>query len=117
MTVDEVIAYCMAKPGAEESYPFGDHELVPKVGEKSFAFIRFDEKTVAVKCADTDEAAAVLRDRYPDDVETTSYIGRFGWNTVKIGGKVPAKELRELLDESYETVVSKLPKKKRPDTT
>jgi predicted DNA-binding protein (MmcQ/YjbR family) len=111
---DEVIAYCLAKPGAEESYPFGEHELVAKVGGKGFAFVGLAEATVAVKCAPTAEQASELRDRYPEDVRTTGYIGRYGWNTVTLDGAVPAGELRELLDASYAAAVSKLPKSKRP---
>ncbi len=61
MTVEEVIEYCLAKPGAEETYPFGDHVVVPKVGGKAFAFIGQEEPvSVAVKCGvNREEAAAV----------------------------------------------------------
>jgi predicted DNA-binding protein (MmcQ/YjbR family) len=111
---DAVIAYCLAKPGAEESYPFGEHELVAKVGGKGFAFIGLEAPTVAVKCAPTAEQAAELRERYPNAVRTTGYIGRYGWNTITLGGAVPDSELRELLDGSYAAVVAKLPKAKRP---
>jgi hypothetical protein len=37
---------------------------------------------------------------------TTGYIGRYGWNTVTLGGAVPAGEL---LGALYATTVSKLP--------
>jgi predicted DNA-binding protein (MmcQ/YjbR family) len=43
-----------------------------------------------------------------------AYIGRFGWNTVRIDGAVPNEELFELVDASYDSVVSGLPKNKRP---
>ena len=39
MNLEAVVAYCLAMPGAEETYPFGDHVLVAKVGGKGFAFI------------------------------------------------------------------------------
>jgi predicted DNA-binding protein (MmcQ/YjbR family) len=35
---EELVAYCLAKPGAEETYPWGEEELVAKVGGKGFAF-------------------------------------------------------------------------------
>ena len=39
-----------------------------------------------------------------------AYIGRSGWNTVRLGGSVPDDEILELIDASYETIVAKLPK-------
>jgi predicted DNA-binding protein (MmcQ/YjbR family) len=43
-----------------------------------------------------------------------AYIGRSGWNTLTVDGAIPADELLDAVDGSYETVVSKLPKKDRP---
>jgi predicted DNA-binding protein (MmcQ/YjbR family) len=42
------------------------------------------------------------------------YIGRSGWNTLRIGGAIGDDELMEAIDASYAAVVSKLPKKDRP---
>ncbi|WNV89531.1 MmcQ/YjbR family DNA-binding protein [Umezawaea sp. Da 62-37] len=111
MTLDDLIAHCLAKPGAEETYPWGDAELVCKVAGKAFAFIGLDAGTIGLKCPNDAEE---LRDRYPDDVKASAYIGRYGWNSVRANGGVPVDELRELVDRSYEAVVSKLPKAKRP---
>lgn len=44
-----------------------------------------------------------------------AYIGRSGWNSLRVGAGIPAEELREAVDQSYRLVVSKLPKKHRPD--
>lgn len=114
MERDELIDYCLAKPGAEETYPWGDEELVVKVGGKAFAFIWMAGDSVGVKCGRDAEEAAEYRERYPEDVTISRYIGRYGWNSVRIAGKVPDDEVRELLDRSYDAVVSKLPKSKRP---
>ncbi|MEV8436808.1 MmcQ/YjbR family DNA-binding protein [Actinosynnema sp. NPDC051121] len=118
MTLDDVIEHCLAKPGAEETYPFGDGELCCKVGGKIFAFISLDTDvdtaTVGVKSAATAEEAGHWRERYPDDITVSAYIGRYGWNRVRVNGSVPADELRELLDLSYDFIVAKLPKSKRP---
>jgi len=64
MTLDELIKYCLAKPAAEETYPWGDGELVCKVGGKAFAFIGLESRTVGLKCGPTAEATAEWRDRY-----------------------------------------------------
>ena len=43
-----------------------------------------------------------------------AYIGRSGWNSLQLAGAIPGDELLEAVDASYDTVVSKLPKKDRP---
>jgi predicted DNA-binding protein (MmcQ/YjbR family) len=113
--VDELIKYCLGKAGAEETYPFGEGELVCKVGGKAFAFIGLGSiGSVGLKCGPTVEAAGEWRDRYPEDITVSAYIGRYGWNKVLLGGTVPADELRELVDLSYDAVVARLPKARRP---
>lgn len=108
MTLDELIAYCVAKSGAEETYPWGDAELVCKVGGKSFVFIGLAAGTVGLKCGEE------WRDRHPEDITVSAYIGRYGWNTVRLNKSVPPEDVRELVDLSYAAVVAKLPKSKRP---
>lgn len=118
MTLDDVIEHCLTKPGAEETYPFGDGELCCKVGGKIFAFISLDDNpdggSVGVKSGATADDAGHWRERYPEDITVSAYIGRYGWNRVQLRGAVPADELRELLDLSYDLIVAKLPRSKRP---
>jgi predicted DNA-binding protein (MmcQ/YjbR family) len=110
---DELVEYCLAKAGAEETYPWGEAELVAKVGGKAFAFIGLESGTVGVKCGRTAAEAAEERDRYPDAITVSDYIGRYGWNTVRWTA-VPEDEVRELVDGSYDAIVAALPKSRRP---
>jgi predicted DNA-binding protein (MmcQ/YjbR family) len=114
VTVDELVAYCLAKPGAEETYPWGEGELVAKVGGKAFAFIGLDGGTVGLKCGRDAAESAEWRDRYPGAVTSSAYIGRYGWNAVDYTGPVPEDEVRELVDASYDAIVAALPKSRRP---
>jgi predicted DNA-binding protein (MmcQ/YjbR family) len=111
VTYDELLAYCLAKPGAEPDEPW-EGDVVAKVGGKIFTFN--GSATLGVKCGRNLDEAGALRNRYPDDVTVMAYIGRFGWNSVSIDGSVPDDELTELVDASYDAVVAKLPKAKRP---
>jgi predicted DNA-binding protein (MmcQ/YjbR family) len=121
MTRDELLAYCLAKPGAWRDDPWGG-DLVAKVGPKIFAFLGADGPdgpdnpalSVGLKCGATREAADEWLARYPDDASVMAYIGRSGWNTLRAGGAIPDDELLEAVDASYDAVVSKLPKKDRP---
>jgi predicted DNA-binding protein (MmcQ/YjbR family) len=112
MTRDELLAYCLGKPGAWEDQPW-ENDVVTKVAKKIFAFVGSGE-SVGVKCGGSREEADQWFVRFPSDVTVMRYIGRSGWNTLKVGGEIPDDEIYEAIDESYERVVAKLPKKDRP---
>jgi predicted DNA-binding protein (MmcQ/YjbR family) len=112
MTRDELLGHCLAKPGAWQDEPW-DGDVVVKVGPKIFAFLG-SGSAVGVKCGASREAAGEWLLRYPDDASVMAYIGRSGWNSLRLGGAIPDDELLEAVDASYDTVVSKLPKKDRP---
>jgi predicted DNA-binding protein (MmcQ/YjbR family) len=115
--VTELQAYCLTKPGAWPDNPWDHDHPVIKVGSgeggKIFAFL--GANGVGVKGGPSREAADEWLDRFPDDASVMRYIGRSGWNDLAFGGAIPDDELLEAVDESYRLVVSKLPKKHRPD--
>ncbi len=112
LTGADLLEYCLAKPGAWQDEPW-EGDVVAKVGDKIFAFLG-SGGAVGVKCGNNREEADELVDTYPDDVAKSAYIGRSGWNTVRFGGAVPDDEILELVDTSYEIIVAKLPKSRRP---
>lgn len=114
MTWDELLGYCLGKPGAWQDEPW-EGDVVVKVGAKIFAFLGSEEASaVGLKCGPTQEVADEWLARYPDDASVMAYIGRSGWNTIRVGGAIADDELLEAVDASYDAVVSKLPKKDRP---
>ena len=107
----EIREYALAKPGAWADQPWeGDH--VAKVGAKIFAFL--GDASVTVKCGATRDEADEWLARYPDDAHVAPYIGRSGWNRLRLDGAIPDDELLEAVDASYDRVVAKLPKRERP---
>jgi predicted DNA-binding protein (MmcQ/YjbR family) len=120
MTREELLAYCLAKPGAWPDEPW-EGDVVAKVASKIFAFLGSEPADVqqvtpqvGLKCGASRDAADEWLARYPDDASVMAYIGRSGWNTLKVGGAIPDDEVREAIDASYDAVVSKLPRKDRP---
>ncbi|OZV73853.1 hypothetical protein CA850_30570 [Micromonospora echinospora] len=114
MTRDGMLAYCLAKPGAWEDRPWED-DVVVKVGSRIFAFLgRPDAATVGVKCGPDRDVADEWLHRYPADARPSAYIGRSGWNTLRLDGAIDDDELREAVDASYDAIVAKLPKRERP---
>lgn len=111
---DDILAYCLSKPGAWRDEPW-EGDVVVKVGPKIFAFLgQPGSPGVGLKCGRTREEADEWLVRYPDDVKVSPYIGRSGWNVLATSGAIAWDELRETIDESYALVVAGLPKKSRP---
>ncbi|WP_428966490.1 MmcQ/YjbR family DNA-binding protein [Micromonospora fluostatini] len=111
----EMLAYCLAKPGAWLDRPWAGEEVV-KVGSRIFAFLGSGETgaTIGIKCGPNRDVADEWLHRYPDDARIMPYIGRAGWNTLRLDGTIPTDELVEALDASYDTVVAKLSRRERP---
>jgi predicted DNA-binding protein (MmcQ/YjbR family) len=114
VTWPELLAYCLAKPGAWQDEPW-DGDVVVKVGGKIFAFLGGPSRSaVGVKCGRGRELADEWLLRYPHDAAVMAYLGRSGWNDLRIGGAIPDDELMEAVDASYDAVVSGLRRRDRP---
>lgn len=113
MTFEELLAFCLAKPGAWRDEPW-EGDVVVKVADKIFAFTGRD--SVGAKCGRNRDEADEWLMQYPDDASVMAYIGRSGWNTLRIGGAIPDAEIRQAVDDSYDMVVAKLPKRLRPQS-
>ncbi|MBV9384475.1 MAG: MmcQ/YjbR family DNA-binding protein [Streptosporangiaceae bacterium] len=114
MTWDELLGYCLGKPGAWQDEPW-EGDVVAKVGTKIFAFLGSGPaSSLGLKCGPTRDMADEWLARYPEDASVMPYIGRSGWNKLRVNAGIPDDEIVEAIDASYEAVVSKLPKKDRP---
>ena len=111
MTGEELREHCLAKPGAWADQPW-EGDFVAKVGDKIFAFM--GSESVGLKCGPSRAEADEWILQYPEDASVMAYIGRSGWNTLRLDGAIPDAELREAVDASYDTIVAKLPKSRRP---
>ena len=107
VTRDQVLDLCSSLPGAAEDYPFGDEVAVFKVGGKMFALVLLtgDPGSVTLKCDPT--WALELRARY-ESVRPGYHANKRHWNTVELDGTVENAELREMIEHSYELVLSRL---------
>jgi predicted DNA-binding protein (MmcQ/YjbR family) len=109
---DQVIAACGGKPGAVEDYPFGDGAAVFKAGGRMFAIVALGPGpgSVSLKC---DPGLAVdLRGRYRG-ITPGYHLNKRHWITVQLDGSVPGDEVLELVDHSYDLVISRLTRAQR----
>ena len=104
MDIESLRNYCLTKPDVEEGFPFGETTLVFKVNGKIFLLASLDAQPLQfnVKC-DPDKAME-LRETYPEAVLPGYHMNKKHWNTVIIDGILTTKQLKEMVDDSYELV-------------
>lgn len=112
MDVEALRAYCLAKSGATESFPFDEETLVFKVANKIFALLSLNDVPTRVNLKCAPERAIELRETY-DAVQPGYHMNKRHWNTVILDGTIPANEVREMIDDSYNLIVKSLRKADR----
>lgn len=113
MNIEEFYAYCLQKKGVSEQFPFDEHTLVFKVGSKIFALADItDFKSINLKC--NPERAIELREQYTA-VQPGYHMNKKYWNTVLLFSDLDDNLLKELIDHSYQLVLSSLSKKIRDE--
>lgn len=96
---------------AEESFPFGEDTLVFKVMNKIFLLCGLNQSDrFNVKC--DPEKAILLREEF-DEVRPGWHMNKTHWNTVFMNGRLSDSQLKEMIDHSYDLIISSLPKNKR----
>lgn len=111
MNIEELRDYCIRKKGVTESFPFDEQVLVFKVMNKMFALTNVETcESVNLKC--DPEKALELREKYSGIIEGY-HMSKKHWNTVLLESDVRPSHLLELIDNSYDLTVSKLPKKEK----
>lgn len=113
MTIEDIREHCMPKAGVTEELPFDDKALVYKVLGKMFAITNLATRdAVTLKC-DPDYSLE-LRAKY-DAVTPGYHTDKKHWITVYFDGSIPDSEILEWVDNSYDLVVAKLPKKRQQE--
>lgn len=109
MSPETIRSYCLEKKGTSECMPFDEETLVFKVCGKMFALLSLDEPAgLNLKC--NPERAIELREQYTA-ITPGYHMNKKMWNTVLLDGSLDSQLIFELIDHSYNEVVSKLPLK------
>jgi predicted DNA-binding protein (MmcQ/YjbR family) len=104
MHIEELREYVLQKPGVTEGFPFGDTVIVFKVNGKVFLLVPLDTQPLQFNVKCNPDKAIELRDEYPDAVLPGYHMNKKHWNTIKVDGTLSKKQLKEMVDESYDLV-------------
>jgi predicted DNA-binding protein (MmcQ/YjbR family) len=112
MNIESLREYCLSKPNAEETLPFGPDNLVYKVNGKIFLITGLDQEQLSfnVKC-DPDKAIE-LREEF-SCVLPGYHMNKKHWNTIIVDGAVSSKQLKEWIDNSYLLVAKSAKSRKK----
>ena len=112
MNPGELREHCLSFAGAEETFPFGPGTSVFKVAGRMFALSQLSAESLRVSLKCEPELAEVLREAHPA-VMPGYHLNKRHWNTVIIDGSLPGEAIREMIEDSYDLVVGKLPRARR----
>ena len=110
--MSEIDNYCLSKAGVEKTYPFGDDIPVMKVMGKMFTLASVEDGVVSVNLKADPDWSLILREHYAA-VVPGYHMNKKHWNTVTLDGSIPADEVWEMFDHSYNLVVRGLKKSQR----
>jgi predicted DNA-binding protein (MmcQ/YjbR family) len=114
MDAVELRRWCLAQAGAVEDFPFGLEHSVFKVAGKMFALSALGRTPLEVSVKCEPELAVELRSSY-DAVRPGYHLNKRHWNTITVDGSLPDQLVRDLIEDSYDLVLSGLPKRTQAD--
>lgn len=112
MTPAALRKLCLGFPGAREEFPFGEENSVFKVAGKIFALTRLRSRPLRISLKCDPELAVQLRAEHPAIVPGY-HLNKRHWNTVELDGSLTDQFIRELVEDSYDLVVARLPKREQ----
>lgn len=107
MNIELLREYILQKPFVTEGFPFGEDTLVFKVKEKIFFLAGLDSAPLQFNVKCNPDKALELREEYPETVLPGYHMNKKHWNTIIVDGRLTAKQLKEMIDDSYNLVAKK----------
>ncbi len=109
MEIQEILEYCSAKKGVEETFPFDQETLVLKVGGKMFVLIPLEKHPLTISLKTDPEWSEELREQHPQ-IEGAYHMNKTHWNSVVCEG-LRRELILKMIDQSYDLIFNSLTKK------
>lgn len=104
MNIESIRDYVLQKPSVTEGFPFGEDTIVFKVNNKIFLLAGLDESPLRFNIKCDPDRAVQLRDDHPGSILPGYHMNKKHWNTIVVDGRLTAKQLKEMIDDSYALV-------------
>lgn len=112
MDATQLREHCLTFPGSTETFPFGGETSVFKVAGKMFALSRLAREPLEISLKCEPPLAEQLREAHPA-VRPGYHLNKRHWNTVAVDGSLDDRLLKDMIEDSYDLVVSRLPMSRR----
>ncbi len=112
ITRDALEDYLLSKKGSYLDFPFGPEAAVYKVCNKMFALHSWNGKIQRLNLKCNPEDADILRSMF-DAVKPGYHMNKRHWNSVYLDGTMPDWMLYQMIDDSYNLVVTGLKKSEK----
>jgi len=116
MNIEIIREYILQKPEVTEGFPFDDVSLVFKVNispkgkerkDRIFLIASLDSSPLQFNAKCNPDKAIQLREEYPKTVLPGYHMNKQHWNTIIVDGRLTAKQLKEMIDDSYNLITKK----------
>ena len=112
MSPAELRDHCLSFPGAKATFPFGPTTSVFTVEGKLFVLSQLGAGSLRLSLNCEPALAEALRGANPAVIPGYR-LNKRHWNTVIIDGSLSDEALRDMVEDSYDLVVGKLPRARR----
>ena len=109
MNIEEVREFCLTLPGVTEDSPYGPEMIVFRIEGKIFLHMPFEYADQRISIKLPPEKGQLLRDSY-EAISAGYHLNKKHWNDVLIEHTFPSEQIKNWILESYNLVLSKLPK-------
>jgi predicted DNA-binding protein (MmcQ/YjbR family) len=99
---------CLGFRGSEETFPFGFETSVFKVAGKMFALSRLGDAPLRLSLKCEPLLAQQLRAAHPEVITAGYHLNKRHWNTIVLDGSLGDRLIADMVEDSYDLVVSAL---------
>ena len=106
LNIEDIRNYALSKEDVREGFPFGESALVFKANDKMFLLLSLEAQPLSLNAKCDPEKAVLLREEFPA-VLPGYHMNKKHWNTVLIDGSLPDRQIRDMIDHSFDLVSKK----------
>ena len=109
---DDLRDHCLSFPGSEQTFPFGPRDVGIQGRGQDLRAVALERTPLEVSLKCEPALAEQLRQVHPT-VRPGYHLNKRHWNTVTLDGSLAQRLIEDMIEDSYDLVVSALPAARR----